>query len=419
MSPYRRRSPRIGSCLCALLLGLGSALAAHAGVVDTPSEDLEVSLITYGPGAIYWERFGHDAIQIRDRVSGESVDFNYGVFDFEERGFMWNFARGLMHYMIDAERSDMDEQDYIAEGRSVVAQRLALTAAQAASLRAFLLWNLRPGNAVYNYDYLTNNCATRVRDALNATLGGALRRVMVARPAPMTYREQIDRLMSAQPWLMLAMDFALGPSADRALNEWQESFLPFVLASEVRRLRIPDGRGGSGSLVLSEHQIAANRLTPPPESPPNLDVPLGLAGLLLAGVMFASRRQLPALHVSLATTYLIIAGVAGTLLLGAWTLTMHRAAWGNANVLVFNPLAFAMLPSVWRTRHGAGGTQLARALVALQLGAAVLAVLLHVLPGTAQQNLPWLLFAIPVWLAVADGLRAREAKVCRIELPVR
>lgn len=44
---------RIGSYLCALLLGLGSSLAAHAGVVDAPGADLEVSLITYGPGAIY------------------------------------------------------------------------------------------------------------------------------------------------------------------------------------------------------------------------------------------------------------------------------------------------------------------------------------------------------------------------------
>ena len=71
-----------------------------------PARDLEVSLITYGPGAIYWERFGHDAIRIRDRVSGESADFNYGVFDFEDRAFLWNFARGYMRYMIAILPSD-------------------------------------------------------------------------------------------------------------------------------------------------------------------------------------------------------------------------------------------------------------------------------------------------------------------------
>jgi hypothetical protein len=56
----------------------------------------------------------------------------------------------------------------------------------------------------------------------------------------MAYRQQIDRLMNAQPWLMLAMDLGLGPFADRPLNEWQESFLPMVLAREMRSVRIPD-----------------------------------------------------------------------------------------------------------------------------------------------------------------------------------
>ena len=80
------------------------------------------------------------------------------------------------------------------------------------SLRAFLLWNLRPENVGYNYDYLTNNCATRVRDALNSALGGALQTAFSARPAPMTYRQQIDRLMSTQPWLMVGMDLDSVPS---------------------------------------------------------------------------------------------------------------------------------------------------------------------------------------------------------------
>ena len=40
------------TCLCAVLLSLGVSLRAHAGVFDTPGEDLEISLITYGPGAI-------------------------------------------------------------------------------------------------------------------------------------------------------------------------------------------------------------------------------------------------------------------------------------------------------------------------------------------------------------------------------
>jgi len=154
----------------------------------------------------YWERFGHDAIRMRDRISGKSLEFNYGVFDFEDCAFLWNFARGYMRYMIDVEYSDVDQRYYVDAGRSVVSQLLDLSAVQAANLRAFLIWNLQPENTGYDYVYLTSNCATRVRDALNSALAGAPQAALAAQPAQMTYRQQIDRLMNAQPWLMLDMD---------------------------------------------------------------------------------------------------------------------------------------------------------------------------------------------------------------------
>jgi hypothetical protein len=387
-----------------VLLSLTVSGAAHAGVLNAPGEDLEVFLITYGPGAISWERFGHDAIRIRDRTSGESGDFNYGVFDFEDRAFLWNFARGHMRYMIDAGSSDIDQRDYIAAGRSVLEQRLGLSAAQAANLRDFLLWNLRPENVSYDYDYLTSNCSTRVRDALNRVLDEALRPALTARPAPMTYRQQIDRFMSGQPWLMLAMDFGLGPSADRALNEWQESFLPMVLARELRTVRVPDGRGGVRPFVVTEHEIAPGRLEPPPRSPPDLELPLGGAGLALAGAILVSRSRLPVLHAFLKVAFLVLAGFLGTVLLALWTVTTHYAAWANANLLVFNPLAFAMVGAAWRSRDGIDGGRCMRAMVGIQVGAALIGLLLHLLPGVTQQDLPWLLFGIPVWLAIAIGV---------------
>jgi hypothetical protein len=378
----------------AIVIGLCVCAGARANVFDTAAEDLEVSLVTYGPGAIYWERFGHDAIRLRDRSSGQSVDFNYGVFDFEEGDFILNFARGYMSYMIDVEHSEADQQDYIDAGRSVLEQRLRLSAAEAAKLRSFLLWNLRPENERYDYDYLINNCATRVRDALNSAVGGAVQPALIARPAQLTYRQQIDRLMAAQPWMMLGMDLGLGPSADRPLNEWQESFLPMELARNLRTVRLSDGQ----PLVVDEHEIAPNRLPPPDPGPPNLALSLGLAGLAFAAVMLGSRVRYPRLAFSLAALYLVLAGAVGILLLALWTLTTHHAAWGNANLLIFNPVAFLILMALWRARR------LARTLLAGQIGALLLGLGLFVFSSATQRNLPWLLFGIPVWLAVAAEL---------------
>jgi Domain of unknown function (DUF4105) len=399
---------RASTLLCALLIALVSSAGLHAGVLTAPGEDLEVSLVTYGPGSIYWERFGHDAIRIRDRVSGESGDFNYGVFDFQDSAFIWNFARGHMRYMIDLGSSDVNQQDFVDEGRSVTEQRLALSTAQAARLRDFLLWNLQPQNLSYEYDYLTSNCSTRIRDALNSVLDGALKAALSARPAPMTYRQQIDRLMAPQRGLMLPMDLGMGPATDRPLNEWQESFLPVVLARELRSVLIPDGRGGVTPLVVAERELSANHLQQPSASAPDLDWPLASAGVVVALAILVAGLWLPTLSAVLATTYVVLAGIFGTVLLALWTLTTHYAAWTNANLLVFNPLAFAMAGAAWQTRKGMVYARLARILIAVQVATALLAVLLHLLPGIVQQNQPWLLLAIPVWLAIGIRIWSRR-----------
>ena len=391
--------------VCLALSLLGGLSPARASVADAAGANLQISLVTYGPGETYWERFGHDAIEVRDSASGESVDFNYGVFDFNESNFFINFARGRMHYLMDAEFSAPEQAGYAQDGRSVTQQRLAMTPAQAAALRDFLLWNLRPENAGYNYDYYADNCTTRVRDALDHALGGVIKAQLVPRAGGMTFRQQTARLMSAQTWLMMLMDLGLGPYADQPLSAWQESFLPMVLQAQLSTIRIDDGHGGTQPLVQSDRLISANRLEVPPAAAPDLRLPLGAAGLIFAALTIAAWRRWKVGYALLCTIYLAAAGVVGLFLLALWTLTTHHSAWANANLFVFNPLAFAFIASVWRARRGIPPPRLVEVLLLLQLLAMLLALLLHLLHGVVQQNQPWLLFALPCWLALAWTLR--------------
>jgi hypothetical protein len=395
--------------LIALLLLCCAMSSAHAGVADAPGDKLEVSLITYGPGDIYWERFGHDAIELRDTTSGEAVNFNYGVFNFDEKNFFLNFARGRMHYLIDAEVTTDEENFYAQAGRSVTRQKLALSPAQAAALRDFLFWNLRPENAVYNYDYYVDNCTTRVRDALDRALGGAIKARLSQLPGGMSYRQQTVRLMSAQPWLMLILDLGLGPYADQPLNAWQESFLPDELRDNVRNISIPDDRGGNQPLVQEQTLLFPNRLDAPPATPPDLRIPLGLAGLIFAALIVASWRYARLAYALLGSLFLLLAGMAGLIMLGLWTLTAHHSAWANANLLLFSPLAFLLLRSLWHARRGLIPARFANAVLAVQLIAVLAALAIHLLPGTVQQNQPWILFALPCWLTLAWSLRKSGA----------
>ena len=384
---------------------LSCLLPAHASVANAPGANLQVSLITYGPGETYWERFGHDAIEVQDTASGEAINFNYGLFDFNQKDFFVNFARGRMHYMMGSDPTNLEAGDYVASGRSITRQRLALSADQAAALRDFLLWNVRPENAGYAYDYYTDNCTTRVRDALDKALGGALRAQLGARAGGMTYRQQTVRLMSAQPWLMLTLDLGLSAYADKPLNDWQESFLPGELQLALRDVRVSGSTSGVQPLVLSEQEIAPNRLDVPPEQPPDLRVPLGLAGVALAALLVLTSFLWQPGYLTLGVLYLFAAGLVGIILIALWTLTTHHAAWANANLLLFNPLAWLMLPSVWRTRRGLRPSRFIDGVIVLQLLAIMAAALLHLLPGTVQQNQPWLLFALPVWIALSWTMR--------------
>jgi len=395
MTPLRH----IAFALCIAMAWLLSA-PAHADVANAPGANLEVALITYGPGETYWERFGHNALQLRDTVSGESVNFNYGEFDFNQQDFFLNFARGRMNYLMGAAFTDEDESYYIDTGRSITRQRLALDAAQAAALRDFLLWNLRPENRGYNYDYYVDNCATRVRDALDRVLGGALKAQLATRPGDMTYRQQTLRLMRAQPALMLLLDLGLGPYADHPLTLWQESFVPMVLQRAVGEVHI-----GAHALAADSEIVSTNRLDTPPAHAPDLRGPLALAGVAIALALLAARRYWPTGFALLGMLFALAAGLVGVLLLGLWTLTTHHSAWANANLLLFNPLAWLLLPTLWRARQGVIAPRLIDGVVALQMLAGMVAVALHLLPGVVQQNQPWLLFALPIWLALARSLR--------------
>ena len=365
---------------------------------DQPST-LTVALVTLGPGPLYWERFGHNAIIIDDPAAGTRMAYNYGVFDFQEERFLLNFALGHMHYSLGAEPLDVDLASYVTEGRSVTVQMLNLTPVQARQLAAFLVWNAQPQNAVYRYDYLVNNCSTKVRDALNRALGGALERQLVRRSAPHTYRFDAVRLISPDFWLALGMDMGFGPKGDIPLSLWQESFVPMVLSRALDAVEVRDANGQILPLVSDEQVVEPGRLPPAPAAPRDLRLPflvlgIGLAALLL-WLAHGKSRLYRASFALLAVVWWLICGLTGLVLAGMWGLTDHWATWDNENLLLLNP-ACLVLPAVWWR-----APRIARSLVTLIAAAALTSLIVRMLPGLYQGNLAFIALTVPVHLVLA------------------
>ena len=371
----------------------------------------QVALVTFGPGRVYWERFGHNAIIVDDESAGTRIAYNYGVFDFEEKHFLLNFALGHMHYSLDAEPIDEELAPYVAEGRSVTVQTLNLRGEQARQLAAFLAWNAQPQNADYRYDYLVNNCSTKVRDALNRVLGGAIERQLARRPAPHTYRFDAVRLISPDFWLALGMDMGFGPKADRPLTLWQEGFVPVVLSRALRDVAVRGTNGGTLPLVSDEEVVLPGTLPAAPAAPRDLRLPflaIGTAfGTLLLWLARRSGRAHRASFGLSAVAWWLICGLSGFVLAGLWGLTDHWAAWDNENLLPLNPLCL-VLPVVWWR-----APRIACYLVTLIAAAAVISLVIRTLPGLYQGNLAFIALAVPVHLVLA-ALSWRQRSVAAV-----
>lgn len=410
--------------LCVLALLDTAGAQSPAGPIPTespitnPQSPLQISLLTVGPGAIFFERFGHNAIVVRDTRSGEAVAYNYGIFDFAEGDFLANFARGHMRYRIaEGELAD-DIAMYRAERREIVEQRLDLSGEQAAALAQFLEWNARPENALYRYDYFTANCSTRVRDALDRALGGALRAQSEGRSRGYTYRLDALRLMAPQPALMLLIDLGLGPFADQRLDYWQESFVPETLRHVVGDMRLAGADGATRPLVTGTQVLAAGEIEQPPALPPDLRWPFLIGGVALGFVLFwLSGRRGAAVRVPLslfAIAFELFCAIGGLALLFLWFGSDHHAAWRNENLLLLSPLCLLLVPA-WigalRARRPARRWSVVVAWLVV-LGAAF-GLFSKILPWFAQENLHWIVLFLPLHLALALALPRAAAHPAR------
>ena len=359
-----------------------------------------------GPGEIFWERFGHDAIVVDDPAQPAPISYNFGFFDMDEDGFFGRFVRGEMQYRLVALPLQDDLAYYREVGRGATLQWLDLDPAQATRLAADLAENAKPENARYRYDYYTDNCATRVRDALDRALDGRLRKLLDSRSSGDTWRGESLRLASPAPWMWLGFDIGLGPAADRALTRWQQDFLPRRLADDLRKVTRADGR----PLVAAEVELLPQRQAAEPEEHAIALWPWLLAGVGLAVLVLAGGPRAPRTLAGLAAGVWLLCGLIGLVLALGWAFTEHRALWANRNLLLMSPLCLLLLPGAWALLRGRAPTPRFRMLLLAVAVLAALACLPLWLQVQPQRNGHWIALLLPLHLALARLWgRARKA----------
>ncbi|HYD52632.1 MAG TPA: DUF4105 domain-containing protein, partial [Gemmatimonadaceae bacterium] len=386
---------RRGLALIALALpALGFPLPAQSVSSEAGSRELEasgaeltISVLTFGQGDPIWERFGHNALRIRDARDGSDIAYNWGTFDFQQPNFLGRFLTGNTLYWLDTATTPLMVEYYERVlDRTAVEQVLALTPAQRVRVRDFVRWNLREENRNYRYDYFIDNCSTRLRDAIDFGVGGALKPALRARPSAHTFRSESLRLMAGMPLPQAGMHIALAEPADEALTAWEESFVPMRLMERLRQVRVPDG-AGDRPLVASEAVLYASTREPEERSGPTLVGRFLVVGLLLAGLVVllarratrGGRRARTWLGV-VGAAWGLLAGLMGVVLALAWSVTRHIFWYRNENLLQLAPLALLLVVAVPLALHRPRWRAAGLGLLLLLLGASVLGLVLKPLP---------------------------------------
>lgn len=365
-----------------------------------------------------WERFGHNALWVRDNTQGTDWAFDYGRFSFgrtvgQQLGFFAKFASGHQQYWM----GDGDARAYLAAyqqaGRAIWAQELDLPPAARVAVRDFLLWNIQEDHKYYHYDYFLDNCSTRIRDVIDRAVAGQLKVWAEGVETPMTYRDHTRRTTQNGPVAYTALMLGLGRPVDRPLSAWQEMFLPISLRPYLNQVQVTDADGRRHPLVKSERQLVATdryRVEATPADWTWRYAGLGVVvGLVLAWLGAASRREGWGRRVFKAAggAWCVFAGFGGAVLIALWAVTGHLFSYRNENVLQLNVASLLLLwvlPGAIRGEAGRGRT--AERLAWLVAGLSAAGLLLKPFPGS-QANLDMIAWILPVHLGLAAGLRRR------------
>jgi len=395
--------PLLLSAACAVALGAPAAARAE------PGDDLTISMLTFGPGDHPFFKFGHNALLVQPR-DGQGMVFNFGTFAFDQPNLIPKFLKGRLMYWLSVSPEKASLRSYQATNRTIEIQELDLTPAEREGLYRRLLDNARPEHREYLYDYFWDNCSTRVRDAIDVTIGGRLKAAGQG-PASMSLRANALRMTSDLLWEYVGLHFGLGSLTDRPMTRWQEAFLPEKLRDLLRTIRV-DGEGGPRPLVKSERVIFAANRPPQPAQAPHWAPWFALCGLAVGGALallgLAARRHAAARVAlgALASLLGLVLGLLGLILLLLWLFTNHKAAHANANILQCAPFAVALAPLGIGVALGwAGARRIAYQIAAAAAVLALVGVVAKVLPGVTQDNTAFLLLFVPLWLGLAFALR--------------
>lgn len=313
------------------------------------ANDTTVYLLTCAAGNETYSLWGHSALRVVIPSAQSDLVYNWGVFDFSTPNFAWKFAKGRLNYMLGVYSFKAFMRDYFLERRSVISQKVNLNEIEKLRLMLILQENMKPENRDYRYDFLYDNCSTRIRDIFEKLIGTKLIYPPDDPEHTPTFRDKIGEYTKGAPWTKMGIDLLVGTPADKKAIFRDRMFLPNDLQRNLTQVIINRDRKMLPLLYPEETILDM----PVVETKPSLlTSPILVFSFLFVIIVFLSAR----FRNSAVLTYIDIAlflifSLIAVLMIFFSFFTDHVETRLNLNILWFNPFIWFCLWSVIRGKN--------------------------------------------------------------------
>jgi hypothetical protein len=325
-------------CLLPLLLLFGLFTSIQLIAQDSTKGALQISILTCAPGEDVYTAWGHTAIRIIDSAKQTDIVYNFGTFDFNTPNFLVEFVKGNLNYFLSADNFQNFILEYQYFGRSIKEQVLVLSDTDKIKWQNALQKNLEGNNRYYLYNFITDNCTTRVKDGFYQ-----FATTQVPPSNIKSFRTHVVEAPYQQgiPWIGLGIDVLLGAVSDQAPTALQAGFLPDLLFEQL---------AAQPEFIATIQNYDFTRTTASKPTDPIYYI----VGLILVYLFVGKWNARWAVIAAkfLDTVLLFIFGLGGSLLVYMSLFSKHTACHNNFNIAWIHPLywialVFYFIKPIW------------------------------------------------------------------------
>lgn len=179
----------------------------------TITPEAEVSVLTCGQGDDLYALFGHTALRIKDKSQNIDWVFNYGMFDFDTPHFYTKFVKGNLKYHLDVDYYYDFIRYYSYKNRTVTEQKIHLSFEEKKVIWDKLWEQLYSDDRYYHYQFIENNCTTKIVDLLQENTQYTLNTDFESNNK--TYRELLNTYLHSAYFPQLGINLIFGKKVDR------------------------------------------------------------------------------------------------------------------------------------------------------------------------------------------------------------